>query len=127
MPSNLLPSLRPSLQESVAIATVVFFLVLTGAITWRAFAVLERNRDVVGRTHEVLLTLERIESALKDAETGQRGYIITGRDEYLQPFEIALRSVNGFIDQAKSLTADNPKEQASIGPLEFITPNIPIE
>ena len=43
------------------------------------------------QTHEVLLHLERLLSDLKDAETGQRGYVITGKKMYLQQLESSRR------------------------------------
>ncbi len=120
MPSYLTPAQKNLLQESVAIAAVILLLVFTGVLTWQAFAQLQRNRLLVRHSNEVLLTLEQIESAMTDAETGQRGFIITGRDEYLQPFDNALERIGVLIDNAKSLTQDDANQQARIAPLESL-------
>ena len=46
---------------------------------------------MVAHTHEVLDALEQLISTLKDAETGQRGYLITGEPRYLDPYELRRR------------------------------------
>ncbi|MFL5403971.1 MAG: CHASE3 domain-containing protein, partial [Gemmatimonadales bacterium] len=49
----------------------------------------------VTHTHEVLERLGTLLSSFQDAETGQRGYIITGKDEYLEPYTAAGARVGG--------------------------------
>jgi methyl-accepting chemotaxis protein len=56
-------------------------------------------------------------SELKDAETGQRGYIITGVDSYLEPYQSALGAVKGTIENVRKLTADNANQQRRLGAL----------
>jgi signal transduction histidine kinase len=55
---------------------------------------------------------------MKDAETGQRGYIITGRDDYLQPYQEATAQINDQIAELRQLTQDNQDYQARIPLLE---------
>jgi methyl-accepting chemotaxis protein len=59
-------------------------------------------------------------SELKDAETGQRGYLITGYDSYLEPYQSALAAIQGTLSDVRKLTADNPNQQrrlTAIAPL----------
>ena len=49
---------------------------------------IEANRWVV-HTHEVIEGLEDVLSVLKDAETGQRGFVLTGQQRYLEPYNAA--------------------------------------
>jgi CHASE3 domain sensor protein len=58
--------------------------------------------------------LEQLVSTLNDAETGQRGYVITGRDDYLQPHHEALIRYGEVIERIGTLTADNPQQQADL-------------
>jgi signal transduction histidine kinase/FixJ family two-component response regulator len=53
-------------------------------------------------------TLDR---AVRDAERGQRGYVITGRDAYLEPYQSAKEKIPGLIDDLQQLTSDDPDEQ----------------
>jgi methyl-accepting chemotaxis protein len=65
-------------------------------------------------TYQVLQQSEAIGKLLVDAETGQRGFLITGTDSYLDPYRNATSSLNGKITQLAELTADNPRQQARL-------------
>jgi signal transduction histidine kinase len=64
------------------------------------------------------LTLAAILSLIKDAETGQRGYIITGQEEYLHPYNEAIGQINNQILKLRQLTKENDDQQARIPILE---------
>jgi PAS domain S-box-containing protein len=55
---------------------------------------------------------------MKDSETGQRGYLITGEDRYLEPYNAAVAVIQDRVQRFKHLTEDNPRQQARIPPLE---------
>lgn len=69
-------------------------------------------------TEEVLVELKGIVTHLIDAETGQRGYIITGKERYLEPYDNSLIEIDHSIDYLKELTEDNPTQQEYIKLLE---------
>ena len=58
--------------------------------------------------------LEEVASTVKDAETGQRGFIITNELRYLRPYQVAVEELPQRIDRVQSLTADNPAQQREI-------------
>lgn len=72
----------------------------------------------VSHTNAVLTALEETLSTLKDAETGQRGYIITGKENFLEPYTAAFSGVNNQVQQLKKLMADNPNQQQRIADLD---------
>ncbi|WP_235079928.1 response regulator [Asticcacaulis sp. AC402] len=72
---------------------IAVFFVISGMISFLNVRTLNRNAELVAETHEVLLGLNNIMSLLKDAETGQRGFLLTGEAAYLQPYEEALPAV----------------------------------
>ena len=74
----------------------------------------------VHHTREVVVQLERAASTLKDAETGQRGYLLTGKDEYLKPYVDAANGLDKDLDRLSTLTADNPDQQARLAELRRI-------
>ncbi len=53
-------------------------------------------------------------SALKDAETGQRGYLITGKQDYLGPYDTGLRSFDTEMSTLRQLTRDEPELAAPV-------------
>jgi methyl-accepting chemotaxis protein len=69
------------------------------------------NDRLVAHTHEVIGTLEDLLARIVDAETGQRGYVITGNDTYLEPYRAALGEIRKTFDTVRRLTADNPNQQ----------------
>ena len=73
---------------------------------------------LASRTRDVLIAIETIMSLAKDAETGQRGYLITGETSYLEPYNIALANIDKQVKTLEQLTADNPTQQARIPALK---------
>lgn len=72
----------------------------------------------VKHTSRVLIELEATLSLIKDAETGQRGYIITGDKSYLEPYNQATAEINRHIEQLQEITLDNPNQQRRIAILK---------
>src|ERR1043166_8453724 len=75
-------------------------------------------RRLVSHTHDVLSELEATISAMKDAEAGARGYIITDEARYLETYQAAVEQVNNHVARLKQLTADNSSQQARIPALK---------
>src|SRR6185369_5650711 len=72
-------------------------------------------------THVVIEYLEELFSTLKDAETGQRGYLITGTTNYLEPYYSASGRVGQELGLLKRLTQDNPQQQQRLAEIEHLT------
>ena len=53
-----------------------------------------------------------------DAETGQRGFLLTGKDEFLEPYDAARTRLGEDLSRLKRLTEDNQPQQARIQRLE---------
>ncbi len=101
--------LGPSVLIGFGLVGVV--LLLSAALSFRNTRVLHENDHEVARTHEVLREAEAVLSAVKDAETGQRGYLITGDEDYLQPYHDADDRVRDHLRQLKELTRDERQRQ----------------
>ena len=69
------------------------------------------NNGWVQHTFQVISELETTMSLLKDAETGQRGYLITQDRSYLAPYSQAVNEITGHIDKLAALTTDNQVQQ----------------
>ncbi|OJV12956.1 MAG: histidine kinase [Dyadobacter sp. 50-39] len=72
------------------------------------------NSELVNHTNEVLIQAEAIISHMKDAETGQRGYLITTDPQFLQPYEGAYQKTTDSYNNLVDLTADNPVQQKNL-------------
>jgi diguanylate cyclase (GGDEF)-like protein len=78
----------------------------------------EENLAWVNHTHEVLIETEQFLGAVKDAETGQRGYLLTENINYLEPFHQGVASAKENLSELKLLTTDNLEQQESLNNIE---------
>ena len=95
-------------------------LVVIALVSYRNAKLLIENDAWVAHSHQVRTELADLLSEMKDAETGQRGFIITGQDSYLEPYQSALTAIPRTFDDVRKLTADNPEQQrrlAALSPL----------
>src|SRR5690242_16717094 len=105
----------PTEQKILAgVAIVLAVLAVNALVSYRATRRLIDQDLLVSHTHDVLGELEATISTMTDAETGERGYIITGEARYLQPYETAVEQISNHIARLQQLTADNPSQQARI-------------
>ncbi len=103
---------------AVGFGLVLAILLVVGFVSYRNTRKLIRDSNLVAHSHEVLDELEGTLSAVKDAETGQRGFIITGDDEYLQPYNAALPAIGRRLMRLKELTENDASQQQSLVELE---------
>ncbi|MEI9986939.1 MAG: CHASE3 domain-containing protein [Aliidongia sp.] len=89
-------------------------LLAVAIVAYRTTDALIENDGLVNRTYEARLAMANLLSLLKDAETGQRGFVLTGDETYLAPYSDALPAIKNALDSAKALTADNPAEQQRV-------------
>jgi methyl-accepting chemotaxis protein len=92
-------------------ALALFLLVVIGGVAFTSLFLLTNNSWWVAHTHEVLEKLEGIQSLLIDAETGQRGFLLTRDTNYLKPFKLAESAIPIRLDKVKELTSDNDSQQ----------------
>jgi PAS domain S-box-containing protein len=93
---------------------------LLAAVTRILYADFERERDTrywVSHTNEVLNQFQFLTSTLEQAETAQRGYLLTGEPRYLELFQSALRNEQTTIRSLLRLTVDNSDQQKRIATL----------
>jgi methyl-accepting chemotaxis protein len=99
--------------------TFSFLLLLgIGTVAYRSIASLASTSHLVTHTHQVLERIAEVISQLKDAETGQRGYVITGDEAYLEPYQTGSSNVHGVLKELRELTADNANQQKRIDETE---------
>lgn len=86
-------------------------LIVIGLTGYSSTHRLIENDKLVSHTHQVRRDLSELLSELKDAETGQRGFVITGDELFLGPYESALDQIKTSFEHVRTLTADNPDQQ----------------
>ncbi|HSM96130.1 MAG TPA: CHASE3 domain-containing protein [Rhizomicrobium sp.] len=82
------------------------------------FAQGERTEQAwVGHSYEVMDSLRAVLGDAVDAETGQRGYLLTRTPGYLQPFHAAEARLDRDLDRLQGLTRDSPEQQKRVSDL----------
>ena len=72
---------------------------------------LRASQALVDHSIEVMTTAHALELAMQDAERGQRGFLITGDEAYLDPYRSGVQQAPILISKLKQLTRDNPEQQ----------------
>ncbi len=92
-------------------------IAMAGIALYNTTQLVESDRWV-SHTHEVLAEVEATFSTVQDAETSQRGYLITNDALYLIPYNAAIASIDKHIAYLRQLTLDNPRQQDRIAALD---------
>jgi signal transduction histidine kinase/CheY-like chemotaxis protein/CHASE3 domain sensor protein len=102
----------------LCLAAAIIFFLATGAVGYFNFQTLNADGALVVHSGETLTALEDVLSTVKDAETGQRGYLLTNNESYLQPYSAAAQEIGPRLDALKRLTMDNPAQQDRLATLK---------
>lgn len=86
-------------------------LVVIGGIGAWTLREINHSDQWVDHTREVITQNEKLLSDIKDAESGERGYIITGDETYLGHYQAAAQDIAPRLDSLRELTRDNPPQQ----------------
>ncbi len=111
---------RKSLADPVVmigLAAVLLFFLIVGGVAWYNIHTLKDDNERIIHSHQVITTLDELLSSVKDAETGQRGYLLTDSDRYLEPYNAATLSLKTQLADLQALTSDNPRQQGRIASL----------
>ena len=93
-------------------------LVLVTALTiWAAWRREAQNRWVE-HTLEVQKAISGLETAIIDAQSGNRGYIITGEESYLAPYTAGMEELPGRLAQLEKMISDNPEQLTTLAAMK---------
>ncbi|NMG11141.1 PAS domain S-box protein [Brasilonema sp. UFV-L1] len=99
---------RRRLTRAIALP-LILLLLLSGVSLWQITRLLSALR-LVDHTNQVISQANYTQKLLLDMETGIRGYLLAGRQEFLEPYEQANAVINSNLNQLKRLVADNPSQ-----------------
>jgi methyl-accepting chemotaxis protein len=101
-------------HDPVAIisAIPITVVVLIGSmLSYRSHALLEQNTSLVVHTYQVMDTTRDLLLAAEDAETGQRGFVITGDDSFLTPYlQASDRTIPERLSAMETMLRDDPSQ-----------------
>jgi CheY-like chemotaxis protein/signal transduction histidine kinase len=101
-------------RTSIALAAVIVFFVVSGALAYLNIRTIRDGNQKVIQSQQTVTALSEILSAAQDAETGQRGFLLTGNERYLEPYRAALASIPARLESIRATTQDNVGQQARL-------------
>ena len=93
-------------------AAILVVLAAVGSLAYRSITGLVADSRWVAHTHEVLGSLNGAMALIAEAESSQRGYVITGRADYLGQYHAARPLLEAELRRLDALVADNPEQNA---------------
>ena len=98
----------------------VIAVVIIALLSYQTLQSTTGSAATLSRSIESLGRLESLLSTLKDAETGQRGFLLTGEESYLAPYTDAKEALPDEIRAMRALLANRPEQQRRLDALESI-------
>ena len=100
--------------SAIGLVVGVAFFVISAAVAYLNIANMRESDGQIRKTHTVLTTLDDVLSSTLDAETGQRGYLLTGRQSYLMPYVEGVATVREKLAALESWTSDNAVQSENL-------------
>jgi PAS domain S-box-containing protein len=97
--------------ERLTLAVALLLVLLTAILTYRAWAGFEQVRRAALITRQVGDGTTALLSSVKDAELGQRGFLLTGDDRYLAPYQAAVTQIPPGLDTLTRAVAGRDPDQ----------------
>ncbi|TQF11220.1 response regulator [Myxococcus llanfairpwllgwyngyllgogerychwyrndrobwllllantysiliogogogochensis] len=102
------PPLPPGTFAGFIVAALAIFII--AILSYRSLESHSGAAELVRHTMEVSERMKTLLSTLKDAETGQRGFLLTGERTYLEPYTSASRAIPGQLERIRQLVSDNDSQ-----------------
>ncbi len=102
--------------------TLIFVLmVVISMITYRTTTAFIDTAGMISHTHQVISNVRQIEKLLIDMETGVRGFLITGTEEFLEPYNDGIKTYDFAVTELKLLVVDNPSQVERLNRVNELT------
>ncbi len=107
-----------TVKAGVGLALLI--LLAIGFVSYRTLTEFVRSVEEVDRTHSIIERLEAVLSRIADAESSQRGYLLTGDETYLEPFTIHSEEIHTELRELGMLIAEDTAQQERLSTLESL-------
>jgi methyl-accepting chemotaxis protein len=105
----------------IGFGTVITLMIGIGIVAKVSMNTLVQATNWVTHTFEVKEQLRQIEKSLVDAETGQRGFIYTREEDFLEPYTHALEALGVSFSDLRLLIGDNREQLQKLDRVEELT------
>ncbi len=109
------PGLLRNLQIGFGLSLLI--LIITSVASFSSISNLLDGSKWVDHTDSVIIKLDNTLSVLRDAESGPRGFLLTGDSTYLRSYNTVAGRISVILDSIREMTSDNPVQQKNIADL----------
>ena len=112
--------MKITLERQIYLAFIfaMILLLILGFFAYRSTNSLSEAIRWEKQTQEVLLQLDETLALVVDAETGGRGFVITGNESFLEPYTQTKVKIDGIVAQLRGMIRDNPSQKQTLAILE---------
>lgn len=103
-----------SAWTTIGLVVGLAFFLISGALAYHNIRTLREDDAAIRHSHTVMIAVDELLSSVQDAETGQRGYLLTGVSSYLEPYANATRTLGASLDRLQDLVQDNDVQQDNV-------------
>jgi CHASE3 domain sensor protein len=96
-------SMKNTYKIVASLAGVARLIAMVMIPLW-AFSQIKEAAEARKHTYLIINRAENLLSELRDAETGQRGYSLTGDEAFLEPYLAVHNSISGHLEELRQLT-----------------------
>ena len=100
----------PQTAELLSLVLAIFVVLLITGFSYRAWTSFNRGSEQLAMTTQVIGQAHALLSYLTDAETGQRGFLLTGDELYLEPYRQALMEIPVTLNVLKTSISSQPAQ-----------------
>lgn len=100
------------------LAALISILLFNSWFLYLNFQKVSEQQNWLSHSMEVLSEVDQMMSAAKDAETGTRGFLLTGVEAHLDPYRSGTTEAYQHLNRAKFLTQDNNEQQGNLMAIE---------
>lgn len=109
---SILKNLKLGTKLGLGFGIVLTLVTAVSAIAYVSVGSLIQISGWVDHTHKVIRVGESVSASMVDMETGLRGFLVTGDEDYLAPYYSGSKNFNKLIKEGAELTSDNPTQVA---------------
>lgn len=120
---------RPGVLRNLQIGfgLSLLLLIITAVASYSSIRKLMDNSQWVDHADSVLIKIDRVHSLLRDAESMQRGYLLTGDIDFLPATDVVQAEVKQAVDSIDVMTGDNPRQTENLAELrKFVYQPLPL-
>ncbi len=115
MERRITPKVRPAFLAALLLLSGM------GFVSYRSTQQLVAAQRAVARSYQLVKELQALHAGLADAQTAQRGYLLTGQTRYLAPYQAAVPTIDKSLSALRQLTARDPQQQRSLARLQRLS------